>query len=229
MLAQVNGVEYRSRLMVYGGKSYLGLRKDLLRRTAAGTGDMVEIDLVEDASRNGAEQAVAVEPPELSAALAANRLHRPRTTPCRPAIGRSTRRWIAEGKKAETRAERVRKTIRRLSPALDEDDARWQAVRQRRSSRAFSTTSAIAGWIQYWPRAMSSRGQAEAHRLDQRLDQRRGLRSDQVGADDQAETGSARILTKWSVSSIAQPYAVVAVVLLADPVVDRPARAPAPR
>ena len=32
VVAQVNGVEYRSRLMVYGGKTYLGLRKDLLRQ-----------------------------------------------------------------------------------------------------------------------------------------------------------------------------------------------------
>src|SRR4029450_3153517 len=32
VLAHVNGVEYRSRLMVYGGQSYLGLRKDLLRQ-----------------------------------------------------------------------------------------------------------------------------------------------------------------------------------------------------
>ena len=32
VVAHVNGVEYRSRLMVYGGQSYLGLRKDLLRQ-----------------------------------------------------------------------------------------------------------------------------------------------------------------------------------------------------
>ena len=48
VIAQVDGVEYRSRLMVYGGTCYLGLRKDLLRRIQRGPGDVVEIELVED-------------------------------------------------------------------------------------------------------------------------------------------------------------------------------------
>ena len=41
VVALVNGVEYRSRLAVYGGHSYLGLRKDLLRRLEVGVGDVV--------------------------------------------------------------------------------------------------------------------------------------------------------------------------------------------
>ena len=48
VIAQVNGVEYRSRLMVYGGTCYLGLRKDLLRQIQRGPGEPVEIALVED-------------------------------------------------------------------------------------------------------------------------------------------------------------------------------------
>ncbi len=64
VLAHVNGVEYRSRLAVYGGQSYLGLRKDLLRRLEVGAGDLVEVELVEDH-----EERVVVEPPELTAAL----------------------------------------------------------------------------------------------------------------------------------------------------------------
>lgn len=46
VVAHVNGVEYRSRLAVYSGQSYLGLRKDLLRRLGVGVGDQVEIELV---------------------------------------------------------------------------------------------------------------------------------------------------------------------------------------
>ena len=114
VLAHVNGVEYRSRLMVYGGKSYLGLRKDLLRAAAASTGDIVQIDLVE-AEPEVHEQAVAVEPPELSAALAAE----PEAQAAYDALPFTHRqeyaRWIDEAKKAETRAERVRKTITRLT------------------------------------------------------------------------------------------------------------------
>ena len=48
VVALVNGVEYRSRLAVYGGQSYLGLRKDLLRRLEVEVGDVVEVELVED-------------------------------------------------------------------------------------------------------------------------------------------------------------------------------------
>ena len=36
VLAHINGVEYRSRLMIYGGQCYLGLRKDLLRQLDVG-------------------------------------------------------------------------------------------------------------------------------------------------------------------------------------------------
>ena len=67
VLAHVNGVEYRSRLAVYGGQSYLGLRKDLLRQLGVGVGDLVEVELVEDH-----QERVVVEPPELTAALAEN-------------------------------------------------------------------------------------------------------------------------------------------------------------
>ncbi len=100
--------------MVYGGKSFLGLRKDLLRAAAAGTGDIVQIDLVE-VEPEVHEQAIAVEPPELLAALAAD----PEAKAAYDALPFTHRqeyaRWIDEGKKAETRAERVRKTITRLT------------------------------------------------------------------------------------------------------------------
>ena len=67
VLAHVNGVEYRSRLAVYGGQSYLGLRKDLLKQLGVGVGDLVEVELMEDH-----QERVVVEPPELTAALAEN-------------------------------------------------------------------------------------------------------------------------------------------------------------
>src|SRR5215211_2257554 len=64
VVAHVNGVEYRSRLAVYGGQSYLGLRKDLLKQLAVGAGDVVQVELAEDH-----QERVVVEPPELTAAL----------------------------------------------------------------------------------------------------------------------------------------------------------------
>lgn len=114
VLAHVNGVEYRSRLMVYGGTSYLGLRRDLLRAASASAGDIVQIELVE-AEPDEHEQATAVEPPELLAALA----EEPKAQVAYDALPFTHRqeyaRWIDEAKKAETRAERVRKMITRLT------------------------------------------------------------------------------------------------------------------
>jgi bacteriocin resistance YdeI/OmpD-like protein/uncharacterized protein DUF1905 len=110
VLAHVNGVEYRSRLMVYGGQSYLGLRKDLLRRLDVGVGDQVQIELVEDH-----QERVVVEPPELTEALAANSAARAAYEKLPFTHRNEYARWIDEGKKPETRAERVAKTIKRLT------------------------------------------------------------------------------------------------------------------
>src|SRR5215210_6867217 len=71
VLARVDGVEYRSGLAVYGGKSYLGLRKELLRQIGRQAGDVVQIALEEDLTEVPAAAEV-VEPSELLAALAEN-------------------------------------------------------------------------------------------------------------------------------------------------------------
>jgi Bacteriocin-protection, YdeI or OmpD-Associated/Domain of unknown function (DUF1905) len=110
VLAHVNGVEYRSRLMVYGGKSYLGLRKDLLRQLDVGVGDAVQIELVEDH-----EERVVVEPPELTQALADNPAAKAAYERLPFTHRNEYAKWIDEGKKPETRAARVAKTIKRLT------------------------------------------------------------------------------------------------------------------
>ena len=110
VMAVVNGVEYRSRLAVYGGQSYLGLRKDLLRRLEVDVGDMVEVELVEDH-----EERVVVEPAELIAALAENATAKAAYEQLPYSHRTEYARWIEEGKKPETRADRVAKTIRRLT------------------------------------------------------------------------------------------------------------------
>ena len=110
VLAHVNGVEYRSRLMIYGGQSYLGLRKDLLRQLHVATGDQVEIELAEDR-----QERVVVEPPELTEALAENPAAQAAYQKLPFTHRNEYARWIDEGKKPETRADRVAKTIRRLT------------------------------------------------------------------------------------------------------------------
>jgi Bacteriocin-protection, YdeI or OmpD-Associated/Domain of unknown function (DUF1905) len=110
VVAHVNGVEYRSRLAVYGGQSYLGLRKDLLKRLAVGTGDVVQVELAEDH-----QERVVVEPPELTAALAEDPAAKAAYERLPFTHRNEYARWIDEGKKPETRADRVAKTIKRLS------------------------------------------------------------------------------------------------------------------
>jgi Bacteriocin-protection, YdeI or OmpD-Associated/Domain of unknown function (DUF1905) len=116
VLARVDGVEYRSRLAVYGGKSYLGLRKELLRQIGRETGEVVEISLEEDvAEPEVPAPAEVTEPPELVAALEENPAVRAAYEALPPSHRREYARWIGEAKQAETRAERVAKMVRRLS------------------------------------------------------------------------------------------------------------------
>ena len=110
VLAHVNGVEYRSRLLVYGGQSYLGLRKDLLRQLEVEAGDRVQIELVEDH-----EERVVVEPTELTQALADDPAAQAAYQKLPLTHRNEYARWIDEGKKPETRADRVAKTIKRLT------------------------------------------------------------------------------------------------------------------
>jgi antitoxin component of MazEF toxin-antitoxin module len=110
VLAHVNGLEYRSRLAVYGGKSYLGLRKDLLRQLGVASGDQVQIELVEDD-----EERVVVEPLELTQALAGNPAAKAAYDKLPFTHRNEYARWIDEGKKPETRTDRVAKTIKRLT------------------------------------------------------------------------------------------------------------------
>ena len=115
VLARVDGVEYRSRLAVYGGKSYLGLRKDLLRKIDRQTGEVVEISLEEDQTEVPAPAPAEVnEPPELLAVLADNPAVKAAYEALPPSHRREYARWIDEAKQAETRAERVAKMVRRL-------------------------------------------------------------------------------------------------------------------
>jgi Bacteriocin-protection, YdeI or OmpD-Associated/Domain of unknown function (DUF1905) len=114
VLARVDGVEYRSRLAVYGGKSYLGLRKDLLRQIGRQAGDVVEISLQEDDPDPPPAAVEVTEPPEMLAALAENPAAQAAYQALPPSHRREYAKWIGEAKQADTRAERVGKMVKRL-------------------------------------------------------------------------------------------------------------------
>ena len=96
----------------------------------------------------------------------------PRPRPRRRLAGRRRR---GRRRPARQRPPRVRRHASSISPTAAAE-----------LSSAFSTTSGSDGWIQYCFVATSWAGQAERHRLDQRLDHRRRLRTDDVGAEEQA-------------------------------------------
>jgi Bacteriocin-protection, YdeI or OmpD-Associated/Domain of unknown function (DUF1905) len=114
VLARVGGVEYRSRLAVYGGKSFLGLRKELLRQIGREAGEVVEITLEEDLTEVPPAAEID-EPAELLAALAENQEVRTAYEALPPSHRREYAKWIGEAKQAQTRAERVARMVRRLS------------------------------------------------------------------------------------------------------------------
>jgi hypothetical protein len=113
VLAAVNGHPYRSRVAVYGGRSYLGLRAEL--RTAAGieVGDMLDIELVIDT-----EPRVVDEPDELRMALDESA---PART-CYDTLSYTHRReyaqWVGAAKRPETRVRRAVRAVEMLLAGL---------------------------------------------------------------------------------------------------------------
>ena len=106
----VNGAPFRGRLMVYGGVTYLGFRKEI--REAAGgieQGDEVEVVI----ERDDAPREVEV-PEALANALASE----PDAQRVFDSLSFTHRReyaeWVAEAKKEETRARRVERAIAML-------------------------------------------------------------------------------------------------------------------
>jgi hypothetical protein len=105
----VNGVELRGRLAVYGGKTYLGVRREL--RDAAGIDVGDEVDVVLE--RDDAPREVDV-PPALEQALAADPAARETFDGLAFTHRREYARWIAEAKRDETRERRAAKAIEML-------------------------------------------------------------------------------------------------------------------
>jgi hypothetical protein len=104
--ATINGVPYRSRLSVYGGRTYLGLRKEV--RVAAGIelGDPVDVVL----ERDDAPREVEV-PDALATALAGDDAARGAFDSLPFTHRKEYARWIAEAKRDETRARRVENAL----------------------------------------------------------------------------------------------------------------------
>jgi hypothetical protein len=102
----VHGVELRTTVAVYGGRSYVGFRKEIRDAAGIAIGDRIKVKVEADAAVREVEM-----PDALTRALAKDR-------PAKNAFGalafthrKEYAQWVAEAKKPETRDRRVDKTL----------------------------------------------------------------------------------------------------------------------
>jgi hypothetical protein len=105
----VNGVPFRSRLMVYGGQTLLGLTNAFRAEAGIAEGDEVEVVI----DRDDAPREVEV-PPALRALLDGDATARAAFDALSFTHRREYANWIAEAKKVETRDRRAAKAIEML-------------------------------------------------------------------------------------------------------------------
>jgi hypothetical protein len=105
----VNGVPFRSRLMVYGGQTVLGLTNAFRAEARLAEGDEVEVVI----DRDDAPREVEI-PPALQAALDGDAKAREAFDALSFTHRREYARWIAEAKREETRDRRAAKAIELL-------------------------------------------------------------------------------------------------------------------
>jgi hypothetical protein len=105
--ATVNGHTFRSTVAVYGGKSYLGLNRDVRAAAAVEIGDVLTIDLERDEEERTVEL-----PGDLETALD------PTTRATFDGLSFTHRReyvrWIEDAKREETRKRRIAKAVELL-------------------------------------------------------------------------------------------------------------------
>ncbi|MEY2442845.1 MAG: hypothetical protein QOJ46_2271 [bacterium] len=105
----VNGTPIRGRLAVYGGVTYLGLRREIREAAGIEVGDPVEVVLeLDDEPR-----AVQV-PAELEAALAGDDAVRAAYEALAFTHHREYAEWVGEAKRPETRARRAERAVEML-------------------------------------------------------------------------------------------------------------------
>jgi hypothetical protein len=105
----LNGTPFRGRLSVYGGKTYLGLNKEIRDAAGIDVGDSVEVVL----GRDDAPREVEI-PNELLVAFERDAKARAAFDKLAFTHRREYARWIAEAKKEETRERRVAKALEML-------------------------------------------------------------------------------------------------------------------
>ena len=105
----VNGVELRTTVSVYGGRSYIGFRKEIREAARIGVGDRIRVEMELDT----AVREVDV-PDELARALAKNKAAKKFFDGLAFTQRKEYARWISEAKKPETRERRIARAMEML-------------------------------------------------------------------------------------------------------------------
>jgi hypothetical protein len=105
----VNGVELRSTVMVYGGKPYIGFRKDIRDQAKLAAGKKVTIHIEADT-----EPRVVEAPPDLKKALKADAAAKSAWESLSFTHQKEHVQALLDAKKPETRASRLTKTLQML-------------------------------------------------------------------------------------------------------------------
>jgi len=114
VVGTVSGAEYRSRLAVYGGHTYLGLTRAIRGTTGIEVGDEIEVVL----RRDDEPRRVTV-PAELVAALTcAEPEVRARFDGLAFTHRREYAQWVEEAKRSETRERRAARAVEMLREGL---------------------------------------------------------------------------------------------------------------
>jgi hypothetical protein len=105
----LNGTSFRGRLSVYGGKTYLGLNKEIREAAGIDVGDDVEVVL----DRDDAPREVEI-PQELLVAFERDSAARAGFDKLAFTHRKEYARWVGEAKKEETRERRAAKALEML-------------------------------------------------------------------------------------------------------------------
>ena len=109
MRGTVDGTPFRTTVAVYGGRHYIGFRKELRDAAGIAIGDEVAVELELDEAERRVEP-----PPELDAALVADAAAAAAFWALSYTHQREFAVWIADAKRPETRERRIARTIELL-------------------------------------------------------------------------------------------------------------------
>lgn len=109
VVATVDGVTWRTTIATYGGKYYIGIRRELRDRAGIDVGDRIRLTIESDDAPRTVEP-----PPDLARALQRDRAAQDAFERLSFTHRREYAEWITGAKKDETRQRRVEKAVEML-------------------------------------------------------------------------------------------------------------------